>query len=287
MMLANVEGRLTVRIPEGDVDVEIASGGRFDPDPQAVYERWEEFRAWFERFDRSGGWRATIAPTSDPGQLGSPVPAPGQVFAIGLNYGDHAAESGLPIPEVPPTFTKFQSALTGPTGDIELPEGNVDWEVELVVVLGREARKVSADSAWDYVAGLTIGQDLSERTAQMTGTLPQFSLAKSHPGFGPMGPVLVTTDEVADRDDLELGCSLNGDVVQRGRTRNLVFGIPELVAQLSATVTLRPGDVIFTGTPGGVGMSLSPQRFLHPGDELVTWVEGIGEMRHRFVGTPK
>ncbi|MFD4327971.1 fumarylacetoacetate hydrolase family protein [Nocardioides sp. NPDC058538] len=287
MILANVGGRLTIRIPEGDVDVEVASGGRFEADPQAVYERWAEFRAWFEGFDWPDGRGTPVAPTAGPEQLGPPSPTPGQVFAIGLNYRDHAAESGLPVPEVPPTFTKFQSALTGPTGDIELPEGNVDWEVELVAVVGREARNVPVDSAWEYIAGLTIGQDLSERIAQMSGTLPQFSLSKSHPGFGPMGPVLVTTDEVADRDDLELGCSLNGEVVQRSRTSELVLGIPELVAQLSDTVTLRPGDVIFTGTPSGVGMGRSPQRFLCPGDELVTWVDGIGEMRHRFVGTSK
>lgn len=282
MRLANVDGRLVVRLPEGDVDVETASEGRFAADPQAVYAHWEEFRAWADGVALSD---VEVAPAAEPERLGPPVPAPGQVFAIGLNYREHAAEAGHAVPEAPPTFTKFQSSLTGPAGDIELPDGDIDWEVELVAVIGREARNVPADAAWEYVAGLTVGQDLSERVAQLAGPVPQFSLAKSHPGFGPMGPVLVTADELADPDDLELGCSINGETVQKGRTSDLVFSVPELVARLSATVTLRPGDVIFTGTPSGVGLGRSPQRFLQPDDELVSFVEGIGELRHRLVRT--
>ncbi|GAB3854664.1 fumarylacetoacetate hydrolase family protein [Nocardioides maradonensis] len=279
MRIANVDGRLTIRLTDGDVDVESASVGRFGADPQSVFARWEEFCDWA----RGPAVGAEVTPPAAPERLGPPVPAPGQVFAIGLNYRDHAAESGLPVPEAPPTFTKFRSSLNGPTGEIALPGGNVDWEVELVAVIGREARNVPVDRGWDYVAGLTVGQDLSERVVQMAGALPQFSLAKSHPGFGPMGPVLVTTDELADPDDLELGCSLNGEPVQQSRTSELVFSVPELVAYLSATVTLQPGDVIFTGTPAGVGQGRSPQQFLRPGDELVTWVAGIGRMRHVFV----
>ena len=281
MKLANVDGRLVVRLPEGDVDVETASAGRFAADPQAVYAHWEAFRAWADGLALG----VEVTPAAEAESLGPPVPAPGQVFAIGLNYREHAAEAGLAVPEAPPTFTMFQSSLTGPVGDIQLPDGDIDWEVELVAVIGREARNVSADAAWDYVAGLTVGQDLSERVAKLAGPVPQFSLAKSHPGFGPMGPVLVTTDELADPDDLELGCSINGETVQKGRTSDLVFSVPELVARLSATVTLRPGDVIFTGTPSGVGLGRSPQRFLQPDDELVSYVEGIGELRHRLVRT--
>ena len=281
MKLANVDGRLVVRLPEGDVDVETASAGRFAADPQAVYAHWEEFRAWADGLALG----VEVTPAAEAESLGPPVPAPGQVFAIGLNYREHAAEAGLAVPEAPPTFTKFQSSLTGPVGDIQLPDGDIDWEVELVAVIGREARNVSADAAWDYVAGLTVGQDLSERVAQLAGPVPQVSLAKSHPGFGPLGPVRVTTDELADPDDLELGCSINGETVQKGRTSDLVFSVPELVARLSATVTLRPGDVIFTGTPSGVGLGRSPQRFLQPDDELVSYVEGIGELRHRLVRT--
>lgn len=282
MQLANVDGRLTLRLQEGDVDVEAASQGRFPADPQAVYSMWDEFRSWAVALVAT---LVDVVPAAEPEQLGPPAPRPGQVFAIGLNYREHAAESGHAVPEAPPTFTKFRSSLTGPTGDIELPDGNVDWEVELVVVIGREARNITADDAWQHVAGLTVGQDLSERVAQLAGPVPQFSLAKSHPGFGPMGPVLVTPDELPNPDDLELGCSINGETVQKGRTSDLVFSIPDLVSRLSATVTLCPGDVIFTGTPSGVGLGRSPQRFLQPGDELVSYVEGIGELRHRLVRT--
>jgi len=282
MKLANVGGRLTIRLPEGDVDVERASRGRFPADPHDVYAQWQDFRAWAETLDPTS---VVTAPPAERADLRAPVTRPAQVFAIGLNYREHAAESGHAVPEHPPTFTKFASSLTGPEGDIELPVGNVDWEVELVVVIGRIARNVSAEEAWSHVAGLTVGQDISERVAQLVGPVPQFSLAKSHPGFGPMGPVLVTPDELDNPDDLELGCSINGETVQKGRTSDLVFPVPELIARLSDTVTLLPGDVIFTGTPSGVGLGRSPQRFLQPGDELVSYVDGIGEMRHRLVST--
>ncbi|WP_375002495.1 fumarylacetoacetate hydrolase family protein [Aeromicrobium sp. CTD01-1L150] len=282
MKLANVEGRLVIRLSEGDVDVESASAGRFASDPSAVLDRWTEFHAWAVGLDAAS---VEITAPASRAVLETPVTRPTQVFAIGLNYREHAAEAGHAVPEQPPTFTKFTSSLTGPEGDIELPDGDVDWEVELVVVIGRTARDVSAEDAWSHVAALTVGQDLSERVAQLAGPVPQFSLAKSHPGFGPMGPLLVTPDEFADPDDLELGCAINGETVQKSRTSDLVFSVPELISRLSATATLYPGDVIFTGTPSGVGQGRSPQRYLQPGDVLVSWVEGIGELRHRFVGT--
>ncbi|WP_103384485.1 fumarylacetoacetate hydrolase family protein, partial [Pseudonocardia dioxanivorans] len=219
----------------------------------------------------------------DPASLGNPAPVPRQVFAIGLNYADHAAESAFAVPEHPPVFTKFVSSLTGPTGDIALPPGSVDWEVELVVVVGRPAHRVRAEQGWDYVAGVTVGQDISERDLQRSGPAPQFSLGKSYPGFGPVGPVLVTPDELADPDDLELGCLVNGEQMQKGRTRDMVFGVGELIARLSAVTPLLPGDLLFTGTPAGVGLGRTPQRFLAPGDELVSYVRGVGEMRHRLV----
>jgi 2-keto-4-pentenoate hydratase/2-oxohepta-3-ene-1,7-dioic acid hydratase in catechol pathway len=211
------------------------------------------------------------------------VPAPRQIFAIGLNYADHARESRLDVPAVPPVFTKFASSLNGPRGDIQLPPGHVDWEVELVAVIGRHAHRVSRQDAWDYVAGLSVGQDISERVLQLAGSPAQFSLGKSFPGFAPIGPVLVTPDEVADKDDLELGCSVNGEQVQKGRTSEMVFPVPELIARLSAVAPLLPGDAIFTGTPAGVGLGRSPQRFLAAGDELHSYIVGIGEMHHRFV----
>lgn len=162
-------------------------------------------------------------------------------------------------------------------------DGNVDWEVELVVIIGREAHRIDEADAWSHVAGLTVGQDISERISQLRGPAPQFGLGKSFPGFTPQGPWLVTPDEFDNPDDLELGCMIDGEEVQKGRTCELIFPVPSLIAALSQTVTLYPGDVIFTGTPAGVGVGQSPQRFLQPGESLDSWIEGIGELRQRFV----
>ncbi len=160
----------------------------------------------------------------------------------------------------------------------------MDWEVELVVVIGRRARRVRAEDAWDHVAGFTIGQDLSERDVQFRpSNLPQFSLGKSLPRFGPIGPALVTLDTFADRDDLELICTVNGEEMQRGRTADFIFSIPELIEYLSATTVLYPGDLIMTGTPSGIGSSRKPPRYLAPGDVLESTIPEIGTMRHLLV----
>jgi 2-keto-4-pentenoate hydratase/2-oxohepta-3-ene-1,7-dioic acid hydratase in catechol pathway len=279
MRIATVADRLCLIVDGGVVDVEAASGGLFGPDPQGVYERWDEFRAWHATAELP----APVALDSE--QLGSPSPRPRQVIAIGVNYRDHAAESGIAAPTThPPVFTKFASCITGPFGDITLPpEGHTDWEVELVAVIGRHAHHVAEADAWDHVAGLAVGQDISERIVQLAAMPPQFGFGKSFPGFGPVGPWLVTTDEFDNPDDLELGCLINGEQVQRARTSQLIFGVPQLVAYLSAVMPLLPGDVLFTGTPAGVGLGRDPQRWLAPGDELTTYVQDIGEMRHRFV----
>ncbi|GAB3364661.1 fumarylacetoacetate hydrolase family protein [Modestobacter lapidis] len=284
MRIANLSGRLILVTADGTgaVDVEAASSGRFGSNPQAVYDRWDEFRSWAADADLS-----TATPFAVE-ELGPPTPAPRQVLAIGLNYSEHAAESGFTVPHAPTVmFTKWVSCLTGPVTEVALPEGgHTDWEVELVAVIGKTARDVSEADAWDHVAGLTVGQDLSERITQSAGPSPQFSLGKSLPGFGPTGPWLVTPDEVADRDDLELGCSINGEQMQKGRTRDLIFSVPAMISRLSQKLPLLPGDVLFTGTPAGVGVGREPQRFLAPGDELVSYVTGIGELRQRFVATP-
>ena len=279
MRLADIEGRAAVvTAPDRAVDLADASGGAFSPDIQLAYERWDEVKAFAATLD------ATKAAPVSPADYGNPVPRPRQIFAIGLNYAEHAKESQFSVPDQPTVFTKFVTCLTGPTGEITLPDGDVDWEVELVAVIGRRAEHVGVAEAWDHVAGLTVGQDLSERILQRSGPAPQFSLAKSHPGFGPLGPVVVTPDELPDRDDLELGCLVDGEQLQKGRTGDMVFSVPELVSRLSAITPLLPGDIIFTGTPSGVGMGRTPQRFLKPGQELVTYIDGIGTMRHTFVG---
>jgi 2-keto-4-pentenoate hydratase/2-oxohepta-3-ene-1,7-dioic acid hydratase in catechol pathway len=285
MRVANVDGRaVLLTADDRGVDVARASDGKFGPDPASLYAGWDGFRAWA---DGVGELAGEVSFSRE--QLGSPSPSPRQIIAIGLNYTEHAKETGFAEPDIlPPVFTKFVSALSGPDTTVALPVGgSTDWEVELVAVIGRTAREVSVSSAWDYVAGLSIGQDLSERTSQFAGPAPQFSLGKSFPGFAPVGPWLVTPESVGNRDDLALGCAIDGEIVQDGRTRDLIFPVASLISKLSYTLTLYPGDLIFTGTPAGVGMGRSPQRFLQPGETLRTWIEGIGEIHQTFVAKPR
>lgn len=280
MRIANIDGRLGLLVDGRGYDVESVSAGRFGADPQAVFDRWDEFRSWAGDGDPGRHGPGSVP---RPDQLGAPVPRPRQIFAVGLNYSEHATESGFEKPQHPVIFTKFASSLTGPYRDVVLPEGNVDWEVELVAVVGRGGRAIPEAAAWDHIAGLTVGQDLSERRSQHSGPAPQFSLAKSHAGFSPIGPSLVTADELDDPSDLALGCSINGETVQEGRTSQLIFSVPDLIARLSRTVELYPGDVIFTGTPAGVGVGRTPPRFLAPGDVLRSYVSGVGEIEQRLV----
>lgn len=290
MRLANVDGRavlLTSDDPSGycrGVDVGTASDSKFGPGMPEVYADWNGFRSWADTAfdDLTADERAT---GFDRAQLGSPSPAPKQIVAIGLNYSEHAAESGFAVPEtLPPTFTKFVSSLSGPDCTVTLPAGgNTDWEVELVVVIGQTAKDVDEADAWGYVAGLSVGQDISERVSQLTGPAPQFSLGKSFPNFAPVGPWLVTPDSVPNKDDLGLGCSLDGETVQSGRTGDLLFSVASLVSKLSATITLFPGDIIFTGTPSGVGLGRKPPRYISSGQRLDSWIEGIGEIHQTFV----
>jgi len=197
---------------------------------------------------------------------------------VGLNYGQHVAEMGLTIPSVPATFTKFPSCLGGPFDDVVLSGDTVDWEVELVVVLGATVDHARVEDAWRYVAGVSVGQDISDRTVQNAAGA-QFSLGKSFRGYGPIGPYLVTTDELANPSDLALRCWVNGTIVQDDTTASMIFDVPTLIAKLSEVCTLWPGDVIFTGTPSGAGVARTPPVFLQPGDVLESSIEGIGTIR--------
>ena len=275
MRYANLAGRAVLLHGDGAIDIERASNGRFAADPQALYADWQALREWAADAPHSAA-----RPFADA-DLGSPAPRPTQVFAIGLNYREHAAESGMPLPDRPATFTKFPSCLTGPFAAVALPSPMVDWEVELVAVIGVRAYRVAEADGWRHVAGLTVGQDLSERVVQWASG-GQFSLGKSFPAFGPMGPCLVTPDELANPDDLELGCEVAGEVLQKSRTSDMVFSVPRLIAELSAILPLLPGDVIFTGTPAGIGAARKPPRFLQAGEELHSWIEGIGSIRNTF-----
>ena len=272
MKLAHHNGRAVVVLSDGIADVERASQGRFSSDLMALYEDWDAFVEF-----AAGITEPTDILNAEV--LGNPVPHPRQVFAIGLNYRSHAEETGRDVPAVPATFTKFPASLSGPFDEIELVGTNVDWEVELVAVIGRRAHRVAEADGWSHIAGLTVGQDISDRDLQFAAGA-QFSLGKSRQGFGPMGPWLVTPDEFANPDDLALGCSVDGEVVQDARTSDLIFNVPRLIAELSSVLPLLPGDVIFTGTPAGVGFARQPSRALRPGNVIETWIEGIGTIRN-------
>ncbi|HUQ56221.1 fumarylacetoacetate hydrolase family protein [Lentzea sp.] len=276
MRIANLAGRAVLLHGDRALDVETASDGRYGPDPMTVLDRWSDFLPWTSTANPN------TATQFDPSRLGPPVPRPHQVFAVALNYPPHAAEAGYRPPTDPLVFTKFPSCLTGPHATVELSGSRVDWEVELVVVIGQGGHHIPALRAWQHVAGLTVGQDLSDRHVQMLGSPPQFSLAKSFPGFGPTGPALVTPDEVGNPDDLEISTILNGEVVQQASTADMIFPVTELVARLSAICPLLPGDLVFTGTPAGVGNRMVPPRYLTTNDSLVSRIAGIGELHTTF-----
>lgn len=275
MKLANVDGRAALVVDGGVLDVATASEGRFGPEPASVFDAWTAFRAW------APSAHGDVAPL-DRSSLGAPSPTPRQVFGVGLNYRAHAAESGMELPSIPAVFTKFPASLAGPDEPIVLRGEMVDWEVELVAVIGVRAEHVAEADGWDHVAGLCVGQDISDRFVQFQAG-SQFSLGKSFPSYGPTGPWLVTPDAFDDPDDLALGCALDGETVQQDRTSDLVFSVPRLIADISAIVPLLPGDLVFTGTPSGVGVSRNPPRFLRPGQVLESWIDGIGTISNHVV----
>jgi 2,4-diketo-3-deoxy-L-fuconate hydrolase len=289
MRIGNLEGRSVLLFEDNRaVDIERASDGLFDSAPATVYDRWNEFVTWAHSID--------VAPDNyvpiDPSQLSTPVPRPRQIFAIGLNYADHAAEANLAIPSDPIVFTKFVSSLTGPDASVRVTGDEVDWEAELVLVIGQGGRDITAANGWDHIAGLSVGQDLSDRTVQWWGPPAQFSLGKSFEGYAPVGPAVVTLDEVDaahDRNDLRILCTIQDTpddaprVLQDGSTGSLIFSVPDIVARLSAIVELYPGDLIFSGTPAGVGIGMKPPHYLRAGQTLTTEIEGLGSIRQRLV----
>lgn len=213
----------------------------------------------------------------------APVPTPGKVLGVGRNYGAHAAEGGLAAQEKPRIFVKLSSAVIGTGAPIAKPAGvtKLDYETELAVVIGRRARAVRESEALAYVAGYTILNDVSARELQFDVSPPQTSFAKSMDGFCPMGPCLATPDEFADPADIHLRGWVNGELVQDGRTHDLIFPVPLLIAYLSSYLTLEPGDIIATGTPAGVGAFRKPPRYLAPGDVVRMEIEGIGVLENR------
>lgn len=217
-------------------------------------------------------------------RLGPCVAGTGKFICIGLNYADHAAESGMKVPPEPIIFMKATSAICGPDDPILIPRGSekTDWEVELAVIIGTKAKYVSEDTALAYVAGYAVANDVSERAFQ-TERSGQWTKGKSCDNFGQLGPWLVTRDEVADPQDLTMWLKVNGQTMQDGSTRTMVYGVAHLVSYLSQFMTLHPGDVISTGTPPGVGMGMKPPRFLRAGDVVELGIEGLGAQRQECI----
>ena len=242
-----------------------------------------------EIFDRGVDWVASL-PTPDswqtaPDVLHPPVATPEKVICIGLNYRDHAIETGKAIPAEPVVFSKFASAVIGHGDEILLPtvSKKVDYEAELVVVIGKEGKHISVDNALDYVFGYTCGHDVSARDWQIGRPAGQWLLGKTFDTFAPIGPCLVPKNEMPDPSNVRVRLHLNGETLQDSTTAQLIFTVPELIAHVSQIVTLRPGDLIFTGTPSGVGVARKPPVFLQAGDTCSVEIDGIGTLTNKCV----
>jgi 2-keto-4-pentenoate hydratase/2-oxohepta-3-ene-1,7-dioic acid hydratase in catechol pathway len=248
---------------------------------QAIIENWETARQDIEAFLKEPPKEAA-APLESLTLL-APIPRPPKLICVGLNYRDHAAESKMEIPAVPTIFNKFPNVVIGPGEPIVLPKNSAkpDYEAEFAFVIGKGGRHIAAADWRNHVFGYTIVNDVSARDFQMQTT--QWLMGKTFDTFAPMGPCIVTADEIDDPHKLDVKMTINGQVLQNSNTRELIFPIPELVAFLSSVVTLEPGDVVSTGTPSGVGFSHKPPRWLRPGDECVVSVTGIGELRNPCV----
>lgn len=274
--LANVAGRAALVSGGSWYDLESVSAGALGPDPMAVLDAPPERLATLtaELGDHEPGGAI------DAAELGPPVPRPRNSFAIGLNYVAHAEEGAMEVPERPLVFTKFPSCLAGPSAEVELRSDAVDYEGELVAVIGPGGKDIEPSDAWDHVVGLMVGQDISDRVVQFASSPPHFDLGKSFDTFGPIGPVLVSPDSV-DRERLRIVTEVNGEVRQDGTTDQMVFDIPTLVSYLSRVTTLTTGDLIFTGTPDGIGVARGV--FLADGDIVTTRIDGIGTLTNRCV----
>jgi len=279
MRLANLDGRATLVVDDGIVDVAAASNGAFSTSIQKCLGQLDTLDAWYRSSQPPLTQRVAIDEFMRDPRLG-PVVTPQQVFAIGVNYRRHAEETGSAVPTEPMVFTKFASSICGPNESLPIPGPSTDYEAELVVVIGTTLRDVRVENSLAGVAGYCVGQDYSERALQFRSSPPQFSLAKSFKNFAPIGPWLTTADDVPNPNDLDLATRLNGETMQESNTSDMVFSVAELVAYLSSVCELRRGDIIFTGTPEGVGVARQPQVFVKPGDEVVTTIERLGSIRN-------
>jgi 2,4-didehydro-3-deoxy-L-rhamnonate hydrolase len=227
---------------------------------------------------------ASLPAVSGTPRIGSPVGGLPKFIAIGLNYSDHAAEVGMPIPAEPIIFMKANNSLCGPNDKVEKPRGStkLDWECEIAIIIGTRAKYVSEADALNYVAGYAVCNDVSERNFQIE-RLGQWTKGKSHDTFGPLGPWLVTKDEIPNVQKLSMWLDVNGERRQSGSTATMIFGVKKIVAYVSEFMTLLPGDIITTGTPPGVGSGMKPPKFLNAGDVVTLGIEGLGEQRQEIV----
>lgn len=253
-------------------------------DVSTVFSRYDEDFFATDGISRLGKWlesNAASAPTIPDGtRLGSPIGRPSKIICIGLNYSDHAKESGMQVPSEPVVFFKATSALTGPNDGLVIPRASekTDWEVELAVVIGKRASYVSEEHAAEHIAGYILHNDYSERAWQLERG-GQWVKGKSADTFAPLGPWLATADEIADPHNLRLWLKVNGETKQDGNTANLIFKIPFLISYLSHFMSLLPGDVISTGTPAGVGLGFKPPQYLKDGDIVELGIDGLGTQR--------
>ena len=281
LKLASIQGRAHFVIGSSNdfrvVDVEHSSKGSLPSDVMACFSVWQSLRAHAASLAKTDGVACSIE------QLDCPVPQPRQLFAVGLNYKKHAEEMGSPLPTTPLTFAKFQSSINTPCGDVRLVGSTCDYESELVIVIGAGGINIAQSDAWQHIAGIAAGQDISDRTLQYSGVPPQFSLGKSRTGFTPIGPWVADMDDNASRDDLRLTCSVNGEIRQDTKTSDMIFDISQIVSYLSDICQLFPGDAIFTGTTAGVGHGHKPPIYLQRGDIIETTLEGVGMISNRCV----
>ena len=264
----------------GYVDIEKFSGGKLPSDPMACIERWSEVCSLAKSLASA---KATELTPLDFDKLDCPVPRPRQIFAVGVNYKAHAAEMNHGLPKEPLVFTKFPSSLNRPHGQIKLVGEKCDFEAELVAVIAKGGRNISVTDAWSHVAGLCAGQDFSDRALQYANTPPQFSLGKSRAGFAAIGPYITDAATLATRGNLEMTCRVSGEVMQHTQTDDMIFEIPDIIAYLSSICELFAGDVIYTGTPSGVGAGRTPQRFLRAGDIVETTIQDLGTLRNTCI----
>ncbi len=283
MRVGNRLGRAVVLVENGTVDVAKASHDHFSSSIDDIIAQMDDLRDWWH--SAAIGAPVDAFDTSMFRELGPVVNAPSQVFAIGLNYHAHAGEMGLVLPDVPLVFSKFASCLAGPFASIPRVSDMTDWEAELVVVIGRRGRNIAPEDALDYVAGYCVGQDVSDRDLQMKGANAQFSMGKSYQNFGPIGPWVTSADEIANPNNLDIQCRVNGELFQDSNTSNMIFSVRDVVAYVSSICELRPGDVFFTGSPDGTGKGQQPPRFLRTGDEVSTTIEGLGTIVNHVVDT--